>query len=114
MLQVNKEMQCRNRKIEMDENHQSDHLLVTRAMCEFLQAKLKNNATEYCQDNFLMLNAMDMLHDLKTQYAKYLFDLGFIKTTDYTAPEYNRNSNNIKLLKCVLVAGFCPNIAVRE
>jgi hypothetical protein len=96
----------------MDEGHLSDHLMVTRAMSKFLQAKQENRAWEFCRENCLMYNTMNMLHDLKSQYAKYLCDLGFIKSSNYSDPEYNQNSSNVKLLKCVLVAGLCPNIAV--
>lgn len=98
----------------MDEGHQSDHLMVTRAMSKFLQSKQTNRAWEFCRENFLMYNTMNMLHDLKSQYAKYLCDLGFIKTPSYTDSQYNINSNNVKLLKSVLVAGLCPNIAVSQ
>lgn len=98
----------------MDEGHLSDHLMVTRAMSKFLQAKKNNRAWEFCRENFLMYNTMNMLHELKSQYAKYLCDLGFIKTCNYSDPEYNRNSSNVKLLKCVLVASLCPNIAVSK
>lgn len=98
----------------MDEGHQSDHLMVTRAMSKFLQAKQGNRAWEFCRENFLMYNTMNMLYELKSQYAKYLCDLGFIKTSNYTDSEYNKNSNNVKLLKCVLVAGLCPNIAISK
>jgi ATP-dependent RNA helicase DHX36 len=96
----------------MDEGHLSDHLMVTRAMSKFLQAKQEKRAWEFCRENCLMYNTMNMLHDLKSQYAKYLCDLGFIKSSNYSDPEYNQNSNIVKLLKCVLVAGLCPNIAV--
>ncbi|VVC42551.1 Hypothetical protein CINCED_3A018746 [Cinara cedri] len=112
MPAANKEQQCRELKKEMDENHLSDHLLVTRAMGQFLKAKQENRAWEYCRENFLMYNNMNMLSDLKSQFAKYLCDLGFIKTSNYLDYEYNQNSNNVKLLKCVLAAGLCPNIAV--
>ncbi|KAE9533247.1 hypothetical protein AGLY_009288 [Aphis glycines] len=112
VMPSNKEYQCCEIKKKMDEGHQSDHLMVTRVMSKFLLAKRENKAWEFCKENFLMLNTMNMLHELKSQYAKYLCDLGFIKTPTYTAFEYNQNSNNIKLLKCVLTAGLCPNIAV--
>ncbi|XP_027836248.2 ATP-dependent DNA/RNA helicase DHX36-like [Aphis gossypii] len=112
VMPANKEYQCREIKKEMDEGHQSDHLMVTRAMSKFLLAKQENRAWEFCRENFLMFNTMNMLHELKSQYAKYLCDLGFIKTPIYTDSEYNQNSNNVKLLKCVLAAGLCPNIAV--
>lgn len=98
----------------MDECHQSDHLMVTRAMSKFLQAKQLNRSWEFCRENFLMHNTMTMLHELKSQYAKYLCDLGFIKNSNYADSEYNQNSNNVKLLKCVLVASLCPNIAVSK
>lgn len=98
----------------MDEGHLSDHLMVTRAMSKFLQAKQENRAWEFCRENFLMFNTMKMLFDLKSQYAKYLRELGFMRHSDYTDPEYNQNSNNVKLLKCVLVAGLCPNIAISK
>lgn len=114
LIQANKEYQCREIKKEMDEGHQSDHLMVTRAMSKFLLAKQENRAWEFCRDNFLMHNTMNMLYELKSQYAKYLCDLGFIKTPSYTDSEYNQNSNNVKLLKCVLAAGLCPNIAVSK
>ncbi|XP_050431299.1 ATP-dependent DNA/RNA helicase DHX36 isoform X2 [Adelges cooleyi] len=111
---VNKEQQCREIRKEMDEGHQSDHLMVTRAMSKFLQAKQSNRGWDFCRENFLMFNTMNMLHELKSQYARYLCDLGFIKSTNYADHEYNMNSNNVKLLKCVLVAGLCPNIAVSQ
>lgn len=98
----------------MDEGHQSDHLLVTRAMSKFLKAKQTNQAWDFCRENFLMHNTMNMISELKSQYAKYLCDLGFIKSPNYSDVEYNKNSSNVKLLKCVLVAGLCPNIAVSQ
>jgi len=112
IIQTNKEYQCCEIKKKMDEGHQSDHLMVARVMNEFLFAKQENKAWEFCTENFLMFNTMNMLHELKSQYANYLCDLAFIKTPNYTDLEYNQNSNNVKLLKCVLTAGLCPNIAV--
>lgn len=92
----------------MDDDHLSDHILATRLMDKFLQAKREDRAWAFCKQNSLVY----MLRDLKTQYGQYLCDLGFITTPSYTDHEYNQNSNNVKLLKSVLAAGLCPNIAV--
>ena len=114
MLQKNEKSQshCREMKNQMDEDHCSDLLTVVKAMNGYLEAKRDRRAFEYCRENFLMPNTMEMLQDLKSQYAKYLKNLGFISTLDYTHTDYNKNSSNIKLIKCVLVAALCPNIAV--
>ena len=54
---------------------------------------------------------MQLLKNMKVQFAGLLHDIGFIDSPDPSCPSANVNSHNHKLVKAVLCAGLYPNVA---
>lgn len=53
---------------------------------------------------------MQLLHNMKKQFAGLLYDTGFIPSSYPKEVSANVNSRNIKLVKAVLCAGLYPNV----
>ncbi|XP_004346668.1 helicase domain-containing protein [Capsaspora owczarzaki ATCC 30864] len=78
---------------------------------------------KFCEDNFLSMQSMQGISDLRKQFLDILASIGFVpaaimhhhKQQDAQAAEAHRllnaNSTNIKVLKAVLAAGLYPQVA---
>ena len=53
---------------------------------------------------------MQLLRNMKGQFAGLLHSIGFIQSPDPKHPSSNVNSENIKLVKAVLCSGLYPNV----
>uniref|UniRef100_A0A667YSW1 ATP-dependent DNA/RNA helicase DHX36 n=1 Tax=Myripristis murdjan TaxID=586833 RepID=A0A667YSW1_9TELE len=91
-----------------DHRHESLHLW------KYNQAKRRGARyeREYCWDNFLSANTLQMLHNMKGQFAEHLMGAGFVSSKDPKDPMSNVNSENEKLIKAVIVAGLYPKVAM--
>jgi len=57
---------------------------------------------------------MQLLRNMKKQFAGLLYNTGFLSSSDPKHPAANVNSGNLKLVKAVLCAGLYPNVAKIE
>lgn len=57
---------------------------------------------------------MQLLRNMKKQFAGLLYNTGFLSSSDPKHPAANVNSGNMKLVKAVLCAGLYPNVAKIE
>ena len=57
---------------------------------------------------------LQLLRNMKRQFAGLLYDTGFVPSSDPKHPAANVNSDNMKLVKAVLCAGLYPNVAKIE
>ncbi|RMC01874.1 hypothetical protein DUI87_21035 [Hirundo rustica rustica] len=69
------------------------------------------NEKDYCWEYFLSSNTMQMLHNMKGQFAEHLLAAGFVNSRNPKDPKSNTNSGNEKLLKAVICAGLYPKVA---
>uniref|UniRef100_A0A9L0IDP9 ATP-dependent DNA/RNA helicase DHX36 n=1 Tax=Equus asinus TaxID=9793 RepID=A0A9L0IDP9_EQUAS len=66
---------------------------------------------DYCWEYFLSSNTLQMLHNMKGQFAEHLLGAGFVSSRDPKDPESNVNSDNEKIIKAVICAGLYPKVA---
>ncbi|KAJ7559257.1 hypothetical protein O6H91_04G075900 [Diphasiastrum complanatum] len=104
----------------------SDHLAVVAAYNGWVSVRQEgwNAEKNYCTVNFLSLDALLGIEASRLQYFKILIDLGFVSydftskesalqfnaNTDLAPKDCNLNSNNSRIVKAVICAGFYPNI----
>ncbi|KAG9273415.1 ATP-dependent RNA helicase DHX36 [Astyanax mexicanus] len=112
-IPLGKEKIADQRRKILSKNSKSDHLTIVNAFTGWEEAKRRGYRCEreYCWDNFLSSNTLQMLQNMKGQFAEHLLAAGFVSSKDPKDPRSNINSDNEKLLKAVIVAGLYPKVA---
>lgn len=113
IIPLGKEKIADNRRKILSRNTRSDHLTVVNAFWGWEDAKREGGRfeREYCWENFLSANTLQMLQNMKGQFAEHLLATGFVNSKDPKDPTSNINSDNEKLIKAVIVAGLYPKVA---
>uniref|UniRef100_A0A3Q3BAB6 RNA helicase n=1 Tax=Kryptolebias marmoratus TaxID=37003 RepID=A0A3Q3BAB6_KRYMA len=113
-IPLGKEKMADMRRRVLSRNSKSDHLTIVNAVTGWEEAKRRGARSEkdYCWDNFLSANTLQMLHNMKGQFAEHLMHTGFVSSSDPKDPTSNINSDNEKLIKAVIVAGLYPKVAM--
>uniref|UniRef100_A0A8C9ZQG9 ATP-dependent DNA/RNA helicase DHX36 n=1 Tax=Sander lucioperca TaxID=283035 RepID=A0A8C9ZQG9_SANLU len=113
-IPLGKEKMADMRRKTLSRNSKSDHLTIVNAFQGWVEAKQRGARyeREYCWDNFLSANTLQMLHNMKGQFAEHLMRTGFVSSRDPKDPTSNVNSDNEKLIKAVIVAGLYPKVAM--
>ncbi|KAI4815840.1 hypothetical protein KUCAC02_005967 [Chaenocephalus aceratus] len=113
-IPLGKEKMADMRRRVLSRNSKSDHLTIVNAFQGWEEAKQRGSRCEreYCWDNFLSANTLQMLHNMKGQFADHLMNTGFVSSRDPKDPKSNVNSDNEKLIKAVIVAGLYPKVAM--
>ncbi|XP_040901545.1 ATP-dependent DNA/RNA helicase DHX36 [Toxotes jaculatrix] len=113
-IPLGKEKMADMRRKALSRNSKSDHLTIVNAFQGWAEAKQRGARyeREYCWDNFLSANTLQMLHNMKGQFAEHLMHAGFVSSKDPRDPKSNVNSDNEKLIKAVIVAGLYPKVAM--
>lgn len=112
-IPLGKEKMADMRRKTLSRNSKSDHLTIVNAFKGWEEAKHRGarHEREFCWDNFLSANTLQMLHNMKGQFAEHLMHAGFVSSKDPKDPKSNINSGNEKLIKAVIVAGLYPKVA---
>ena len=124
----------------MSKDSRSDHILMINVMKEWEILKRAHNSTRnFCYDNFLSENVLQMLSYHKKQLADHLYAKSFICSSDpkgnnyftsfffnfhndyfsviysdftkISEPSSNINSENEDLIRAIICAGLYPNVA---
>ncbi|NWT78743.1 DHX36 helicase, partial [Lanius ludovicianus] len=113
VIPLGKEKVADARRKELSKNSKSDHLTVVNAFTGWEEARCCGfrNEKDYCWEYFLSSNTMQMLHNMKGQFAEHLLAAGFVNSRNPKDPKSNTNSGNEKLLKAVICAGLYPKVA---
>ncbi|XP_015225790.1 PREDICTED: ATP-dependent RNA helicase DHX36 isoform X1 [Cyprinodon variegatus] len=113
-IPLGKEKMADMRRRTLSRNSKSDHLTIVYAFKGWEEAKQRGARyeREYCWDNFLSANTLQMLHNMKGQFAEHLMHAGFVSSRNPKDPISNVNSDNEKLIKAVIVAGLYPKVAM--
>uniref|UniRef100_A0A672YPS1 ATP-dependent DNA/RNA helicase DHX36 n=1 Tax=Sphaeramia orbicularis TaxID=375764 RepID=A0A672YPS1_9TELE len=113
-IPLGKEKMADMKRKVLSRNSKSDHLTIVNAFQGWEDAKQRGARyeREYCWDNFLSANTLQMLHNMKGQFAEHLMHAGFVSSKDPKDPKSNVNSDNDKLIKAVIVAGLYPKVAM--
>ncbi|KAH8547643.1 P-loop containing nucleoside triphosphate hydrolase protein [Umbelopsis sp. PMI_123] len=91
----------------------SDWLTDMKAYQEWESLKKKkvgqSALRKFCDQNFLAYNTLLEINSLKKQFLEALQGVGFAQGKN-SYEEYNKNSENINLVKSIIFAGLSPNI----
>ncbi|EFJ04939.1 hypothetical protein SELMODRAFT_187668 [Selaginella moellendorffii] len=104
---------------------QSDHLVIVAAYENWRRLVTQGGARaarQFCDASFLSMPVLNMLREMRLQFAKLLRDIGFISKVDYRAADidkcldeinqpFNQNAQSASVIKAVLCAGLYPNVA---
>ncbi|CAM4578649.1 unnamed protein product [Leuciscus chuanchicus] len=112
-IPLGKEKIADHRRKMLSQNSRSDHLTIVNAFWGWEDAKRQGGRfeREYCWENFLSANTLQMLKNMKDQFAEHLLAAGFVNSKDPKDRSSNINSENEKLIKAVIVAGLYPKVA---
>ncbi|XP_059930953.1 ATP-dependent DNA/RNA helicase DHX36 [Gadus macrocephalus] len=113
-IPMGKEKMADMKRRTLSRNSKSDHLTIVNAVQGWEEAKRRGQRyeREFCWENFLSANTLQMLHNMKGQFAEHLMKVGFVSSKDPKDPKANVNSENEKLMKAVIVAGLYPKVAM--
>ena len=110
---LHKEDEARRKKIELGMGQFSDHIALAEALRRFEQnVSNKQQTGSFCREYFLSWNTLKLLSDMKSQFARYLYEMKFLSNDNPSDMHANRNSNNLSLIKAIVCAGLYPNIAI--
>ncbi|XP_034950884.1 ATP-dependent DNA/RNA helicase DHX36 [Chelonus insularis] len=92
----------------------SDHITFAEALRLFEKARRKSrkNARLFCSKYFLSFNTLELLLKMKKEFAMYMYDMQFLKSANPRDKESNINSRNLSLIKAIICAALCPNVAI--
>uniref|UniRef100_A0A2K5C9E1 ATP-dependent DNA/RNA helicase DHX36 n=1 Tax=Aotus nancymaae TaxID=37293 RepID=A0A2K5C9E1_AOTNA len=113
VIPLGKEKIADARRKELAKDTKSDHLTVVNAFKGWEEARRRGFRYEkdYCWEYFLSSNTLQMLHNMKGQFAEHLLGAGFVSSRNPKDPESNINSDNEKIIKAVICAGLYPKVA---
>ncbi|XP_005287021.2 ATP-dependent DNA/RNA helicase DHX36 [Chrysemys picta bellii] len=113
VIPLGKEKVADARRKELSKNTKSDHLTVVNAFAGWEEVRRRGFRSEkdYCWEYFLSSNTLQMLLNMKGQFAEHLLAAGFVSSKNPRDPKSNTNSDNEKLLKAVICAGLYPKVA---
>lgn len=110
---INREEEARNKKIELGMGQFSDHIALAEALKRFESTNHRwHQSSSFCREYFLSRNTLQLLSDMKCQFARYLHEMKFLQNENVRDSNANRNSNNLSLIKAIVCAGLYPNIAI--
>lgn len=111
MVPLGKESLVDEVKRKFARDTKSDHLMLANVFAEWEDAVAMRQGNEFCYENFLSRNTLNMLANMRQQFAQYLEELNFIDTHNIKAQKLNRNSDNRRVLQAVICGGLYPNVA---
>ncbi|ODM89700.1 ATP-dependent RNA helicase DHX36 [Orchesella cincta] len=100
----------RARKLLAD-GTKSDHYITIRAIEGYEKACRERRERDFCYRNFLSGNTLQLLINMKNQFAEHLHQMKYMSTSNVGDAENNVNSDNVGIVKAIICAGLYPNIA---
>ncbi|CAG9462498.1 unnamed protein product [Pedinophyceae sp. YPF-701] len=105
----------------------SDHVTLVHAFEGWRAAGGYRERSDFCWRNYMRSNTMELMVDLRLQFAELLADVGFLPVEGRGAGKPSRaalekaidahsfNADNVNLLRAVICAGMYPNVvSVRQ
>lgn len=110
-------------KLSFDRGSASDHISVLNAVREMRMESMNGRHRQwtFAQENFISFNTYKTIQNTARQIGAILVDAGLIQPNPQSindgdaqigSPLLNQYSNNIALIKALLLAGLRPNLAV--
>ena len=95
----------------------SDHIALVRAFEGWERARRdggNREGWEYCRRNFLSGNTLELMSDMRRQFADLLHGIGFLpdgaRSADRVDASHNRHAADVAMLRAVICAGMCPRL----
>lgn len=110
-IPLGKEKSVDNVRLQLANGTKSDHLLISNVIVQFREAKQNGNEHQFCYDNFLNLQALKQLENMKQQFCELLGGSRFLLESDLLHKSSNKNSQNENLVRSVVASGLYPNVA---
>ncbi|XP_046400420.1 ATP-dependent DNA/RNA helicase DHX36-like [Ischnura elegans] len=113
IIPLGKEREVDAKKRQLSQGSKSDHLVLAEALkrWEQLDAQGGERGRRFCWEYFLSSHTLNLLRNMKGQFAEHLHRMKFLNSGDYKAKEANVNSNNRSLVKAIICAGLYPHVA---
>lgn len=89
----------------------SDHFVNVYAMEGWERACEQRRERDYCYRNYLSGNSLQLLSNMKDQFAQHLYDMKFLTSRNCKEKDSNIHSANVGLIKAIICAGLYPNVA---
>lgn len=112
LVPLGRERDADRQRKKLANGYNSDHVMFLHAFNGWEDAKRAGFREEsnYCWENFLAKSTLKMLHDMKSQFARHLQDIGFAPSSNSKDPIMNNLSENMKVVLAIVCAGLYPNI----
>jgi len=97
-----------------NKGYSSDHLTMLQAYVEWRRAARAGYADDFCDEQGLSPETMDMAHMMANQFTNFMVEAGYDGTDirEEDCPPVKRGSEDDALLRCAMTAGFAPSAAV--
>uniref|UniRef100_A0A4W4FLM5 RNA helicase n=1 Tax=Electrophorus electricus TaxID=8005 RepID=A0A4W4FLM5_ELEEL len=114
-IPLGKEKLADHRRKILSKNSKSDHLTIVNAFWGWEDAKRRGYKCEreFCWDNFLSANTLQMLHNMKGQFAEHLWAAGFVRSKDLKDSSANINSGDSQGLSTTAEICVCHHRPVK-
>ncbi|THD26093.1 ATP-dependent RNA helicase DHX36 [Fasciola hepatica] len=109
-IPMEQEDQAFRRRIELSGNMFSDHWVFVTAIRKFQQLILSHARRQFCEEYFLRENVIFEILRLMKDYAKLLYEHGYISTPNVLDREANLNKDNFPIFRAVLCGALYPNV----
>eukprot|EP00794_Sanderia_malayensis_P015883 gene15883-17483_t len=111
IIPLHKQKEADNVRERFSKASYSDHVMLVNAFSEWEKSRQRREENDWCWRNFLSRNTLNMIKNMKSQFARLLHEIGFLSSPDCCDKEANIHSDNTKLFKAVICAGLYPNVA---
>ncbi|KAK9505930.1 hypothetical protein O3M35_009886 [Rhynocoris fuscipes] len=99
-------------KKDLDFGRRSDHLLIAHIITQWEIALKRGKSREFAKQFFISSNIIELLREMKQQFAQHLYQMNFIVDSNVKNEHANINSNNLGLIKAIICSGLYPNVAI--
>ncbi|CAH0694644.1 unnamed protein product [Spodoptera exigua] len=110
-LVIGKEKEVDEAKRTLALGEPSDHVAISEAVMQFEHCRTYQEKRNFAYEYFLSCHTLELLSDMKRQFADNLKQMGFLRNADINSPWENRNMDNMSLFKAIVAASLYPNIA---
>nr|XP_043610150.1 DExH-box ATP-dependent RNA helicase DExH1 isoform X2 [Erigeron canadensis] len=109
VLPINRKEEADDAKRSFAGDSCSDHIALLKAFEGWKEAKRSGSERSFCWENFLSMQTMKMIADMRLQFLDLLSDIGFVDKSK-GANTYNQYSDDMEMVCAVLCAGLYPNV----
>lgn len=109
LIPLGKEKLADKKRKELADGIKSDHLMFMK-MIERFENLGYGERKRFCWEYFISFPILETLVKLKKNFMSNLFEMNFVPDENSKTECCNLNSNNLDLVRAVLVAGLYPNL----